>query len=106
MGGTSIIVSDRLTFLGKYREFSRLREEGNYLPAADLLHFLLSSRLAPKYFWVTLLVDAIPFLQADQVLFSSTQTTELLQCLQELVDDASLPKQRVTLEEEEKMMRL
>lgn len=105
--GTSIIVSDRLTFLGKYREFSRLREEGNYLPAADLLHSLLSSRLAPKYFWVTLLVDAIPFLQADQVLFSSTQTTELLQCLQELVDDASLPnKQRVTLEEEEKMMRL
>jgi len=105
--GTSIIVSDRLTFLGKYREFSRMRDNGDYSLAAELLHSLLSSRLAPKYFWVTLLIDAIPFLQADQVLFSSTQTAELLQCLQELVDDTSLPnKQRVMLEEEEKVMRL
>ena len=63
------MVSDRLTFLGKYREFIRLREEADYQAAASLLHSLLWSRLAPKYFWVTLLIDSIPFLTADQVLY-------------------------------------
>ena len=67
--GASIVVSDRLTFLGKYREFIRLREEADYQAAASLLHSLLWSRLAPKYFWVTLLIDSIPFLTADQVLY-------------------------------------
>ena len=57
-------------------------DEGNYGSAAGLLHSLLWSKLAPKYFWVTLLIDAIPFLTADQLLFTSEQTYELLQCLQ------------------------
>jgi hypothetical protein len=34
-------------------------DEGNYSSAAFLLHSLLWSKLAPKYFWVTLLMDAI-----------------------------------------------
>ncbi len=57
-------------------------DEGNYGAAATLLHSLLWSKLAPKYFWVTLLMDAIPFLTADELLFTSEQTYELLQCLQ------------------------
>ena len=57
-------------------------DEGNYNSAASLLHSLLWSKLAPKYFWVTLLMDAIPFLTADELLFTSEQTYELLQCLQ------------------------
>jgi Nup85 Nucleoporin len=57
-------------------------DEGNYSSAASLLHSLLWSKLAPKYFWVTLLIDAIPFLTADDLLFTSEQTYELLQCLQ------------------------
>jgi nuclear pore complex protein Nup85 len=57
-------------------------DEGNYSSAASLLHSLLWSKLAPKYFWVTLLMDAIPFLTADELLFTSEQTYELLQCLQ------------------------
>jgi len=105
--GASIIVSDRLTFLGKYREFIRMRDDADYVSAADLLHSLLWSKLAPKYFWVTLLIDSIPFLTADQVLFSSEQNYQLLQCLQELTVDSSLPeKQKVMLEEEEKRIRL
>ena len=44
-----------------------MRDDGEYIGAADLLHSLLWSRLAPKYFWVTLLIDSIPFLTADQV---------------------------------------
>ena len=80
--GASIIVSDRLTFLGKYREFHRLVAESEFSQAATLLHSLLWSKLAPKYFWVTLLIDCIPFLTTDQVLFSSCQTYQLMECLQ------------------------
>jgi len=105
--GASIIVSDRLTFLGKYREFHRLVAESEFSDAASLLHSLLWSKLAPKYFWVTLLIDCIPFLTAEQVLFSSTQTYELLQCLQDLSKDTTLPtKQMLLLEEHEMRLRL
>ena len=46
------------------------------------------SRLAPKYFWVTLLVDALPFISCETVaaegaLLNSEQTYELMHCLQE-----------------------
>jgi len=105
--GASIIVSDRLTFLGKYREFHKMVSEAEFSQAATLLHSLLWSKLAPKYFWVTLLIDCIPFLTADQVLFSSSQTYELLQCLQDLSKDTTLPtKQQLMLEEHEMRLRL
>jgi len=105
--GASIIVSDRLTFLGKYREFHRLVSDSEFSRAAELLHSLLWSKLAPKYFWVTLLIDAIPFLTADTILFSSHQTYELVECLQELGRDSSLPtKQKLLLEEHEMRLRL
>ena len=105
--GASIIVSDRLTFLGKYREFHRLVSQSEFSQAATLLHSLLWSKLAPKYFWVTLLIDCIPFLTADQVLFSSQQTYELMECLQELSRDSTLPtKQSLMLEEHELRLRL
>ena len=35
-------------------------------------------------FWLTLLTDALPLLEADDVIFSSQQTYELLHCLEEL----------------------
>ena len=100
-------MSDRLTFLGKYREFHRLVADSQFSQAASLLHSLLWSKLAPKYFWVTLLIDAIPFLTADTVLFSSHQTYELMECLQELGKDSSLPtRQKLLLEEHEMRLRL
>ena len=105
--GASIIVSDRLTFLGKYREFHRLVSDSQFSEAASLLHSLLWSKLAPKYFWVTLLIDCIPFLTADQVLFSSVQTYELMECLQELGRDTTLPtKQALLLDEHAMRLRL
>ena len=56
---------------------------------------------------MTLLTDCIPFLTAETVLFSSEQTYELLQCLQELATDSSLPnKQQLLLEEHEQRLRL
>ena len=68
--------------------FRRLCEHGEFKTAADLLHSLMWSRLAPKYFWVTLLVDALPFISCETVaaegaLLNSEQTYELMHCLQE-----------------------
>ena len=105
--GSCMVVSERLTFLAKYREFHRLRNQGDFKAASTLLHSLLWSRLAPKYFWVTLLIDAIPFLAdglevamemedlgtgtgddsappKQHVYFNSEQTYELMHCLQVL----------------------
>ena len=65
--GASIVVSDRLTFLAKYREFHKLVDSSDFAAAASLLHSLLWSKLAPRYFWVTLLIDCLPFLTADEV---------------------------------------
>jgi len=130
--GSCMVVSERLTFLAKYREFHRLLHGvADLKGAATLLHSLLWSRLAPKYFWVTLLIDAMPFLadslmtssesmltaeeesapetqqQQQKVYFSSEQTYELLHCLQELVSESNLPKkQQLVLEENESQIRM
>ena len=100
-----MILSDRLTFLAKYREFHKLCGQRDFRyelafsifficlhlflvfllhrTAANLLHSLMWSRLAPKYFWVTLLIDTVPFVCCeDEVIFSSDQTYELMHCLQ------------------------
>jgi len=113
--GVSMVVSDRLTFLAKYREFHSLATSGNLKKAAASLHSLVWSKSAPKYFWITLLIDALPFLadnvtqtiqESAGVFFSSEQTYELMQCLHELQNDTELPvKQKNLLEEYEMELR-
>ena len=46
--GAGLLVSERLAFLGKYREFHRLYNKNEFRPAAALLIALISSRIAPK----------------------------------------------------------
>ena len=121
-----MVISDRLTFLAKYREFHRLCNKADFSTASTLLHSLLWSRLAPKYFWVTLLIDALPFLSSNDgliqlgnesdmddesdkqtIYFSSSQTYELMHCLQELCQETELPsKQKLLLEEHESQIRM
>ncbi|GAB1297061.1 Nuclear pore complex protein Nup85 [Apodemus speciosus] len=55
--GPAMMLSDRLTFLGK---------------------------IAPRSFWMTLLTDALPLLEQKQVIFSAEQTYELMRCLEDL----------------------
>ena len=128
--GSCMVVSERLTFLAKYREFHRLFSNSEFSNAATLLHSLLWSRLAPKYFWVTLLIDALPFLDVNQdgtfgdesmdnqayenedskpksTFFTSSQTYELMHCLQQLSLEKELPlKQNLLLEEYETRIRM
>ncbi|KAL2764647.1 nuclear pore complex protein Nup85 isoform 2 [Daubentonia madagascariensis] len=82
--GPAMMLSDRLTFLGKYREFHRLYEEKRFVDAASLLLSLMTSQIAPRSFWMTLLTDALPLLEQKQVIFSAEQTYELMRCLEDL----------------------
>ncbi|KAM9006654.1 nuclear pore complex protein Nup85 isoform X2 [Sarcophilus harrisii] len=82
--GAAMMLSDRLTFLGKYREFHRLYGEKRFADAASLLLSLMTSQIAPRSFWMTLLTDALPLLEQKQVIFSAEQTYELMQCLEDL----------------------
>ncbi|XP_046584711.1 nuclear pore complex protein Nup85-like [Haliotis rubra] len=85
--GSSMLLSNRLTFLGKYREFQKLYEDHDFDGAGSLLLSLLSARLAPKNFWITLLMDAMPLLEAPKVIFSSSKTYEMMHCLEELTQE-------------------
>lgn len=82
--GTSMLLSTRLTFLGKYREFHKLYEAREFAEAGCLLLSLLSAKLAPRKFWGTLLLDVLPLLELEDIIFNSQQTYELLNCLEEL----------------------
>ena len=69
----------------------------------------------PKYFWVTLLTDTLPFLadtvsecinEGKDAFFNSEQTYELMHCLHELEDENDLPgKQKALLEEHGQELR-
>lgn len=82
--GPAMMLSDRLTFLGKYREFHRFYGEKRFFDAASLLLSLMTSQIAPRCFWVTLLTDALPLLEQKQVIFTTEQTYELMRCLEDL----------------------
>ncbi|NWH76981.1 NUP85 protein, partial [Piaya cayana] len=82
--GPSMLLSDRLTFLGKYREFHRLYGEKRFGEAAQLLLMLLTARIAPLSFRMTLLTDALPLLEQKEVIFSAEQTYKLMGCLEDL----------------------
>lgn len=82
--GPAMMLSDRLTFLGKYREFHRVYGDKRFGDAASLLLSLMTSQIAPRSFWMTLLTDALPLLEQKQVIFSAEQTYELMRCLEDL----------------------
>ncbi|KAI8924788.1 Nup85 nucleoporin-domain-containing protein [Entophlyctis helioformis] len=76
---------DRLAFLFRYRDFHKLYAAGQYEAAGDLLAALLTSSATPKMFWRALLLDAIPLLEGELVVFSVSQTLELMRCLEDVI---------------------
>ncbi|XP_067129566.1 nuclear pore complex protein Nup85 [Centruroides vittatus] len=94
--GPSMLVSDKLTFLGKYREFHKFYEEKDFASATSLLVSLLSSKLVPKHFCITLLLDALPLLESTEVTFSSHQMYELLYSLEELIESSTFKRHQLS----------
>lgn len=83
--GSCMLLSDRLTFLGKYCEFHQLYQKMEMRKAAQLLCNLLTWKISPKYFWLTLLTDALPLLESQDVpVFTYEETCQLITCLEEL----------------------
>ncbi|OAJ38339.1 Nup85 Nucleoporin [Batrachochytrium dendrobatidis JEL423] len=77
--------NERLAFLSKYREFHHLYTEKEFHSAGKLLVMLLTSNSAPKSVWRHLLLDALPLLEGEAVVFSTQDTFELMRCLEEVV---------------------
>ncbi|KAI1295596.1 Nuclear pore complex protein Nup85 [Halotydeus destructor] len=84
--GSSMLVSERLTFLAKYFEFQQLKKDGLFSEAGSLLVQLISSHISPKNFLMTLLMDSLPLLQSDQLILNSEQTVQVMVSLEELLD--------------------
>lgn len=84
--GQSVFSSGRLTFLCKYCDFQRCYQQGKVHEAASILIKLLESRISPKYFWFTLLLDSLPLLEMKigTPVFSHEDSNILLATLEEL----------------------
>uniref|UniRef100_H2YSA4 Nuclear pore complex protein Nup85 n=1 Tax=Ciona savignyi TaxID=51511 RepID=H2YSA4_CIOSA len=82
--GPTVLVSERLTFLGKYRDFHKLYAEAQYKEAGDLLLSLLVSKIAPIEFWPSLIMDCLPLLDKEDLIYGVEETTSLLSCLNTL----------------------
>ncbi|XP_060803024.1 nuclear pore complex protein Nup85 isoform X2 [Amyelois transitella] len=80
--GASMLLADELLFLSKYCDFHRLYKNREFKKAAKLLVSLITSNIAPDYFWETLLLDSLPLLESDEPIFSSSDTFEIMQCLE------------------------
>ncbi|KAI0213573.1 Nuclear pore complex protein Nup85 [Lamellibrachia satsuma] len=106
--GPAMLLCSKLTFLGKYREFHQMYAERQFRPAASLLLSLLTARIAPKKFWQVLLTDALPLLEAEEVIFSSQQTYELMHCLEELniAEKLHLQPKQTAMEDSVEMEKL
>lgn len=79
--GNLMLTSDRLTFLAKYYEFVELKKQGSLQEAGVQLESLIASKIAPSFFILTLLMDAIPLLDADMLTLNGDQTFQILMAL-------------------------
>lgn len=61
------LVADAAVFVGKYREFHKMYGEKRFGEAAKLLLSLMTAKIAPRSFWMTLLTDALPLLEQKEV---------------------------------------
>eukprot|EP00038_Savillea_parva_P009870 m.186375 g.186375 ORF g.186375 m.186375 type:complete len:650 (+) comp16751_c0_seq1:111-2060(+) len=77
--------SGRLEFLRDYCEFLDNRQRHEYHDAAVRLISFFQHDSAPRWFWVDLLLDALPLLEVhENVVFSEEQTLALMQILEGL----------------------
>ncbi|KAL4719009.1 hypothetical protein ACJJTC_019469 [Scirpophaga incertulas] len=80
--GHALLLCEPLLVLGKYCEFHRLYKSKEFKKAAKLLVSLLTSKIAPDYFWDTLLLDTLPLLESDEPVFSAEDTYEIMLCME------------------------
>lgn len=109
----SMLISDRLAFLAKYYEFRQLMKGKNLASAATLLVSLLVSKISPRFFSSTILLDAQTLLDVrPELLFSSQQILDLMTSLEEISKEhvyspnSDHEKERCITKEKEKALRM
>ncbi|XP_039265186.2 nuclear pore complex protein Nup85-like [Styela clava] len=103
--GPSILLSDRLTFLGKYRDFHKLYAEGMHKESGNLLLNLLISNIAPVEFWPSLLIDCLPLLECEEIVFNASDSAKLL-AKSNTLDQINLDSELSDSEKETRQKRL
>jgi len=84
--GSSVLLSDRLSFLSKYRDFQKLHADGNVQEAACLLLNLLVSQTAPETFQLPLMIDSMSLLEEEKPVYGVDETSTLLAQLNRLAE--------------------
>ncbi|KAJ2653322.1 Nucleoporin nup85, partial [Coemansia sp. RSA 1285] len=74
---------DRLDFLSRYRDFHACYGAGDPVAAGRILLAIITAGIAPPHAVPDLLVDAIPLLEGDALVFSADDTFELLRRAEE-----------------------
>ncbi|XP_045771352.1 nuclear pore complex protein Nup85 [Maniola jurtina] len=80
--GATLLIDNTLLLLGKYCDFHRLYKNREFKKAAKLLVSLITSNIAPDYFWPTLLLDTLPLLETEEAVVSADATCEIMLCLE------------------------
>ncbi|KAJ1864758.1 hypothetical protein LPJ73_000205 [Coemansia sp. RSA 2703] len=75
---------ERLQFLTKYRDFYESYKNAEYVEAGRIMMSILLQEIAPQSAVADLLVDTIPLLESDVLVFSSDDTFELMRCAEAL----------------------
>ncbi|KAJ2078799.1 hypothetical protein H4R24_004223 [Coemansia sp. RSA 988] len=83
---------DRLQFLTQYRDFHESYKAGDFVAAGRILLAILVDETAPPHAISDLLVDAIPLLEGDKLVFSADDTFELMRCAEALTQSPLLRK--------------
>src|SRR5699024_1538559 len=84
--GSSIVLSQRLIFLGKYHEFHQLKSSAQYEEAAKILVDMLASNAIPDFFTFQVILDCFPLLEAQTVVIGSEQTCKILASLEQILE--------------------
>ncbi|KDN53367.1 hypothetical protein K437DRAFT_265737 [Tilletiaria anomala UBC 951] len=87
-GNDRSLYSERLAFLGKYRDFHVLYSEERLHEATAVLVSTLLNAQAPERFWAILLLDAVPLLESDLHLFEEDGIMELIRYYEQVTTGA------------------
>jgi nuclear pore complex protein Nup85 len=83
--GGAMLLSNKLAFLGKYRECQKKYRRGEFKEAGLLMTDLILSNIVPEKYQLTMMVDLLPLLELkDMLVFDKMQTLSLMSHLHDL----------------------
>ncbi|KAJ2896047.1 Nucleoporin nup85 [Coemansia aciculifera] len=83
-GDPALLRLSGVQFLSRYRDFYALYAARQFRDAAQTLLAIIVADIAPPRAAAELLVDAIPLLEGDDLVFDADQTFELMRCAEAL----------------------